>query len=183
MAKKDSVASFGEKLRKLREKEGLSLDELAAQVSMKPSHLKSLEEDKILPPVAEIISLARTLSVEPSVFMGGEPAGASQGKRRTALARRTRDYAYENLTSEEHDKHLLAFRVTIDPRSAHPQVGYRHEGEEFIYVLSGRLNITIGGVAGTLNPGESIHFDSGKRHMLKNTGKEPTVLLVVIYMN
>jgi len=181
MAKTNGDESFGVKLRRLREKEGLSLEDLAGQLGMKPSYLASLEDGKVLPPVGEIIRLARTLSVEVSAFMGIEAAKVSEGKRRKALATRTSDYAYENLTAQDPEKHLMAFRVTIDPKSAHRKVGYRHEGEEFIYVLSGRLKISVAGKTRVLGVGESIHFDSGKPHRLSNPGNDPTRLVVVIY--
>jgi len=148
---------------------------------MKPKYLKDLEDDKFFPPVAEIITLARTLSVEPSTFMDVGAKAASPTKRHNAIAKRTSDYAYENLTSDDPDKHIMAFRVSIDPKSQHRKVGYSHEGEEFIYVLSGKLKISIGGALSNLAQGESIHFDSGKKHLLSNPGNEATVLLVVIY--
>ena len=181
MAKKKGAASFGSRVKKLREKEGLSLEDLAGQVGMKPGYLKKLENDEVLPPVAEILTLARTLMVDPSAFMSDETTKASPGKRSKAMTTRTSDYAYENLTEDDRDMHLMAFRVIIPPRSAHRKVGYKHEGEEFIYVLSGKLKLTVGKKTSTLGPGENIHFDSGKRHVLSNPGAEPAVLLVVIY--
>ena len=180
MAKKKKAESFGTRLKSLREGEGLSVEELAALVHLKPGYLKKLEADEVLPPVAEIIRLARTLSVEPTDFMEGKPK-ASPGKRKKALATRTGDYAYETLTPDEHDKHLMAFRVTIDPKSEHRRVGYQHEGEEFVYVLSGRLKIKVGRKSSELKAGESIHFDSGVRHRLSNPGRKPAVMMVVIY--
>jgi quercetin dioxygenase-like cupin family protein len=181
MAKKGKGKSFGARLKNLREKEGLSHEDLASQVKMKASYLESLERDQVLPPVAEIITLARTLSVEPRAFMDEDAGRGSPGRRRKALSKRTSDYAYEALTPEEHDTHLMAFRVTIDPGSEHRKVDYSHEGEEFIYVLSGRLNIKVGKKSRTLGPGESIHFDSGLRHVLRNPSREPAILMVVIY--
>lgn len=181
MAKKRDEDTFGAKLKKLREGEGLTLKELAEQVKMKPGYLSDLESGKVLPHVSEILTLSRTLSVDPYTFMGGRPAGASPGKRRKALATRTGDYAYETLTEEDPDRRLMGFRVTIEPRSDHRKVGYSHEGEEFIYVLSGKLRISVSGRSRTLSAGESIRFDSGLRHELKNPGTETTVLIVVIY--
>jgi quercetin dioxygenase-like cupin family protein len=170
--------SFGTRLQELREKEGLSLDELGRMADIKPALLARLEDDKELPPVADIMRLARVLAVEPSVFMDPKPV---PGRRRRALVTRTDDYAYENLTPDEHDYHLMAFRVTIEPQSEHRRVGYCHEGEEFIYVLNGKLKITVGGKSKTIGPGQSIHFDSSRRHRLHNPGAEPTVLVVVLY--
>jgi len=172
--------TFGKKLSKLREAEGLTLEELAGQLSMKPGHLAKLERDEILPPVAEIITIARHLSVEPSAFISSRPSEASAEKRQKEMAKRTRDYAYKKLT-EEVQGHLMAFEVTIDPESVHRKVSYRHLGEEFVYVLSGRLKISVGRKTTDLRHGQSIHFDSNQKHVLKNPGKEPARLLVVIY--
>jgi len=179
--KKETGLTFGRKLRKLRVAEGLSVEELAGQVGLRPGYLEQLEQDEVLPSVAEILTLARRLSVEPATFMGEGRPRRSAEKRRTALEKRTRDYAYQLLTPATEDRRLMAFQVTIDPESEHRKVGYQHEGEEFIYVLSGRLKITVGKKAATLGPGQSLLFDSSQKHHLQNPGREATRLLVVLY--
>jgi transcriptional regulator with XRE-family HTH domain len=181
MAKANEAESFGRKLRRLREAEGLSIEELAIQLNMKPAYLAKLEKDEILPPVAEILTISRRLAVQPSTFMPGPKPGKAGEGRQKALEKRTRDYAYRKLTAEDIDGHLMAFEVTIDPESEHRKVVYRHEGEEFIYVLSGRLKITVGRKTKSLQKGQSIHFDSSQKHILRNPGKEPSRLLVVVY--
>jgi len=181
MVKKDQAETFGEKLKRLREASGLSLEELAGQLNLKPLYLAKLERNEVLPPVAEIITIARHLAVEPSAFMSGPAREPSREKRQKALEQRTRDYAYQLLTRGGQDYHLMAFEVTIEPKSVHRKVAYRHPGEEFVYVLSGRLKITVDKKTCSLEPGQNIHFDSGRKHFLKNPGKEPARLLVVIY--
>jgi len=181
MAKKEAGLTFGRKLRKLREAEGLSVEELAGQVGLKPGYVDQLEQDEVLPSVAEILTLARRLSVEPAAFMGEGGTRRATEKRRTALEKRTRDYAYQVLTPTAEDRRLMAFQVTIDPESEHRKVGYQHEGEEFIYVLSGRLRITVGRKTTTLGPGQCLLFDSGQKHQLQNPGREAARLLVVLY--
>ena len=180
MGKKIEADTFGKKLKKLREAEGMSVEELCGRVNLKPGYLARLERDEVLPPVAEILRLARALAVEPSTFMR-DGKSASTRDQRDALEKRTRNYAYQTLTPDAHDKHLMAFLVTIDPESEHHQVGYRHEGEEFAYVISGKVVITVDKKKHKLGPGQSFHFDSGKNHQLMNPGKETTRLLVVIY--
>lgn len=176
---KSSGGSFGQRLKGLREMEGFTVEALAELVGMKPAQVAKLESDAMLPPVADIIRLARVLSVEPSVFMSDAPA---PGRRERARSTRTAEYAYETLTPEDQrDSHLMAFRVKIDPQSAHKPVGYQHDGEEFILVLSGKLTIKVGKKTTTLSAGESIQFDSSQRHHLTNPGKEQAVLLVVLY--
>jgi len=181
MGKKEPAESFGAKLKKLREKEGLNLEELGVRTDLEPSYLQSLERDEFLPHVAEIIRLARTLSVEPSSFMEKDRPEAQPARRRKDHEVRTRDYAYKTLTPFEAGRHLMAFRVTIDPESTHKKVVYRHEGEEFIYVISGRLKLQVGKKNHNLGAGETVHFNSSEKHILKNPGKEPAHLLVVVY--
>ena len=60
-------------------------------------------------------------------------------------------------------------------------VEYRHEGEEFIYVLKGGVEVTVGSQVNELDTGQCLHFDSGIRHLLRNRGTKKAQLLVVLY--
>jgi len=86
------------------------------------------------------------------------------------------------LTPGAENKHLKAFRVTVDPMKEHKGVGYQHEGEEFVYVLAGNIEITVGDHVNSLKKGQSLHFNSGIRHKLRNVGRKKAELLVVIYV-
>jgi quercetin dioxygenase-like cupin family protein len=76
---------------------------------------------------------------------------------------------------------LKAFKVSIEAMQEHKGVGYQHEGEEFIYVLAGKIEVIVGDHVNRLKVGESLHFNSGIRHKLRNIGKEKAELIVVIY--
>lgn len=184
MAKPTKPETFGEKLARLRVAKGLSRIELARKLNLKPEYLEKLERNQVLPSVAEILILARSLSVEPSSFMLAEKPESGEEKRKKALEQRAQDYAYKLLSPPDGSAgqtHLMAFEVKIDPQKYHRKVAYQHSGEEFIYVLSGRLWIKVGQKVHLLGPGQSLHFDSGKKHLLKNPGKTQTTLLVIIY--
>jgi quercetin dioxygenase-like cupin family protein len=71
--------------------------------------------------------------------------------------------------------------VTIEPHLAHKPVAYKHEGEEFIFVMSGKLKFTLGSTVQVLREGESVHFNSDIPHKLKNLSSETTKCLVVLY--
>jgi uncharacterized cupin superfamily protein len=60
-------------------------------------------------------------------------------------------------------------------------VGFRHEGEEFVYVLKGEVEIAVGDHINHLKPGESLHFNSSIKHDLKNEGDTDAELIVVLY--
>ena len=71
--------------------------------------------------------------------------------------------------------------ITIEPHLAHKPVAYKHEGEEFIFVMEGELEFTLGSKVHQLKVGESIHFNSDIPHKLKSQSNEPTRCLVVLY--
>ena len=103
-------------------------------------------------------------------------------RRTTSHKKRVASYAYMPLTTLGEEKHLRAYRVTIDPDTEHKGVEYHHEGEEFIYVLDGGLTISVGQNTSTLKKGQSISFDSSLSHKLSNPTSEKAELLVVIYV-
>jgi quercetin dioxygenase-like cupin family protein len=76
---------------------------------------------------------------------------------------------------------MKAFLVTIDPQQDHQMVEYRHEGEEFLYVLKGELEVNVGGNPYLLKRDQTLHFDSGLSHKLHNLSDEEAKLIVVIY--
>jgi quercetin dioxygenase-like cupin family protein len=76
---------------------------------------------------------------------------------------------------------MKAFLVTIDPKQDHKMVEYKHEGEEFIYVLKGHVEVMVGENQSHLKKGETLHFNSGIAHKLRNLSEEDANLLVVIY--
>jgi quercetin dioxygenase-like cupin family protein len=101
--------------------------------------------------------------------------------RAQAFVKRTRSYSYETLSTGGEKDHLMAFTVTIEPEQAHKPVAYKHDGEEFIFVMEGKLQLMLGRKPHHLKTGESVHFNANTPHKLKSTSKEPTRCLVVLY--
>ncbi|MCG8617575.1 MAG: cupin domain-containing protein, partial [Desulfobacterales bacterium] len=102
-------------------------------------------------------------------------------ERADAYTKRTDNYAYTPLTPGAENKHLKAFRIVVEAGASHEGVGFQHEGEEFSYVLRGQVEIQVGDHVNTLTAGESLHFNSGIKHDLRNTGDESAELIVVVY--
>ena len=98
-----------------------------------------------------------------------------------AYTKRTDNYAYTTLTPGAENKHLKAFRVSIEPMKDHEGVGYQHEGEEFVYVLQGSVEIAVGDHINMLDAGDSLHFNSGIRHRMRNVSENRAEMLVVVY--
>ncbi|MDQ7782710.1 MAG: cupin domain-containing protein [Desulfomonilaceae bacterium] len=178
MARKPKASqSLGERVRAMRKRLNLDLDQLAEKTGFKAEYLEKVEEGKIAPPVGTLIQISRSLSVDSSALL----AEGKMEERRRSYRKRTKAYSYKNLTPDAEDKHLWAYLVTLDPKKEHEMVVYRHEGEEFVYVLEGRVEITVGEEATVVKKGGSIHFNSAMAHNLKNLSTKRTKLLVVVF--
>ncbi|OIP91196.1 MAG: hypothetical protein AUK24_03330 [Syntrophaceae bacterium CG2_30_49_12] len=177
--------NFAEKMKKLRAKKRISIEDLANKAGYSKKLLTQIENNEILAPVSVILSISQALSVATEEVLLSEKEQASpksrSKQRKDTLQKRSENYSYEVLTTEGKNKHLNAFLVTIEPQQDHKMVAYHHPGEEFVYVLSGSLELKVGRNGYHLHPGEYQHFDSSKAHKLKSSSDVPTVILVTIY--
>jgi quercetin dioxygenase-like cupin family protein len=181
MTKKLDEKSFGAKMTQLRQTRKVSFEQLAQKTGFSQRYLKEIEEGIAIPPVSAVIQIAKALSVDSGSFLSAEEQEATQRRRRESFFKRTQAYSYKTLTPDAEEKHMKAFLVTIDPKEDHKMVEYRHEGEEFLYVLKGHVEVMVGENQNLLKKGETLHFDSGITHKLRNLSNEEAKLLVVIY--
>ncbi|MFB3887278.1 MAG: helix-turn-helix domain-containing protein [Thermodesulfobacteriota bacterium] len=181
MAAKLDEKSFGSKMRQIRLARKISFEQLAGKTGFSQRYLKAIEEGTAAPPVSALIQIAKALSVDSGSFLSAEDQEASKIRRRETFFKRTQAYSYKTLTPEAEQKHMKAFLVTIDPKQEHKMVEYRHEGEEFLYVIKGHVEVRVGEDQNLLKKGETLHFDSGMTHKLRNLSDEEAKLLVVIY--
>jgi electron transfer flavoprotein alpha subunit len=174
-------SAFGGKLKALREAQSWSQEQLAEATGQTPDFVAGVENGEFSPPVAFILRLANAYGVDPGTFLRDEEKTQIRDQRTRAYVKRTRNYSYQTLTSGAENDHLRAFMVTIEPHHDHKPVAYKHEGEEFIFVMEGDLEFTLGSKVHILKPGESIHFHSNAPHKLKSLSAEDTRCLVILY--
>jgi quercetin dioxygenase-like cupin family protein len=178
-AKKPKRKPIGAKIKEARAAKKMPLDRIANETGFSIDYLKQVEAGKAIPPVGAILQISRALEID-SASLLKEPESQLE-KRIKAHTKRTENYAYTTLTPGAENKHLKAFRVVIEAQQEHKGVGYHHEGEEFNYVLSGKVEVTVGDHVNTLAAGDSLHFNSGIPHMLRSVSDERAELIVVIY--
>jgi quercetin dioxygenase-like cupin family protein len=176
--KAKAIKSVGSRIKEIRNEKGVSFEMLANETGLAVDKIKQIESGKLLPPVGMLLSLARALHIDSSCLLN--EVETTLDNRAKAFSKRTDNYAYTTLTPGADTKRMKAFRVTIDPLREHSGVGYQHEGEEFVYVLSGKIELTVGEHFNTLETGGSLHFNSGIRHMIRNISEDTAELLVVI---
>lgn len=169
----------GEKIRGARRKKKFTLDQVANDTGCSVDYLKKIESGEVTPPVGTLLQISRALQIDSGLLFGEQESAVKN--RVNAYTKRTENYAYTALTPGAENKHLKAFRVAVDAMQDHKGVGYQHEGEEFVHVLAGEIEVTVGEHLNRLKEGESLHFNSGIRHKLRNIGNKKAELLVVIY--
>ena len=179
--KKIDDKSFGAKMRQLRELRKISYEQLANKTELSWRYLKEIEEGIVVPPVSVVLQIAKALSIDSGSFLSAEEQEASVKRRRESFYKRTQAYSYKTLTPDAETKHMKAFLVNVDPKQDHKMVEYKHEGEEFLYVLKGQVEVMVGENKNLLKKGETLHFDSGIIHKLRNLSDEEAKLLAVIY--
>lgn len=176
--KAEEPAAVGKKIKKVRTDKKIPLEQMANDTGFSIEDLKKIESGKMTPPVGALLQIARALEIDSGFFLREQES--SQRRRARAYTKRTDNYAYTTLTSPGQNKHLMAFRVTVEAMQDHEGV-FQHEGEEFVYVLAGTIEVKVGEHVNRLGDGENLHFNSGVRHELRNVGEKTAELLVVIY--
>ncbi len=171
---------LGKRLTKLRREMRMNLKTLAHETGLTTAYIVQIERGEVIPPVSVILQLSRALQIDSSILLREEKEKAGKKSEHDYL-KRTEDYAYKNLIPDAQQKHLKAFKVFIEPKSAHKGVSYQHLGEEFIYVLNGEIEVTVGENKTTLNPDECVHFNSSLIHKLRNISERKAELLVILY--
>jgi len=90
-------------------------------------------------------------------------------------------YSYESLGFDKKDRHMEPFIVTLEPATVKAAKTSVHEGEEFIFVLEGEMEVILGNHTDILYPGDSIYYDSTIPHKVQCHQDKVTRILAVIY--
>jgi len=191
--------NVGSLIRRERQRQGLSLRELARRVGVSASMLSQVETDRTRPSVSTIYAIATELGISIDALLsdsGGavSAGGAMAGSRRgPAGAPSLDELACQLVRPEDRRKlelesgvtwellsdllpHLVDFMfVTYEPggRSSSSGKLMRHTGTEFAYLLRGKLKIQVGFDEYVLQAGDALAFDSSEPHLLVNEGSEP----------
>jgi transcriptional regulator with XRE-family HTH domain len=171
---------LGKRLVTLRKEKKMTLKNLANETGLSTAYINQVEKGEVIPPVSVILQVSRALEIDSSILLRQERKRVDK-KSAEDYQKRTEDYTYQTLTPEARHKHLKAFKIFVDPKSDHKGIRYQHQGEEFIYVLKGKMEVMVGENKNILSPGESLHFNSSIVHRLRNISDKKAELLVVLY--
>jgi quercetin dioxygenase-like cupin family protein/DNA-binding XRE family transcriptional regulator len=185
----DILVKVGERVKRVRESRGLSLQDISLRTDIDVSMLKQIEEGALAPPLGTVIKLAKALEMKIGYFISGEEDRAYTIVRRDDRkvvsrydSKRAKyyGYEYESLAPHKKDRHMEPFLVTLEPAETEEERS-AHDGQEFIFVLEGNMEVRLGGEIHILEPGDTIYYDSTIPHLVKCHGKKTTKILAVLY--
>jgi transcriptional regulator with XRE-family HTH domain len=171
----EDLPGLGARLRERRLSSHLTLEAAAARVGLSPAHLSRLETAKRQPSLPVLLGLSRAYGVPVETLLGEEPSGPSPvvrgGSGEPTLAG---GWTYRPAGTP--GRAMQALRVHI-PLRVQDAVVRVHPGEEWLYVLQGRLLLTLDREEHLLDPGDAAHFDSMRPHRLAATDRPGVELL------
>ncbi|WP_417308901.1 helix-turn-helix domain-containing protein [Devosia sp.] len=165
------VAPVGAYLAEVRRSNGWTLAELARITGVSISTLSKIENNQTAPAYGILTKLAAGLGVDFAVLLGDRPSRPALGARAVTKAGQGAHYAnemgaYEALATELAAKSMEPMIVDIPADGRTPgRIRSAHEGEEFVYVLSGRVVFEMDPYAPrVLETGDSVYFDGSTSH-------------------
>ncbi len=177
---------FGSRLAALRLLSGLSLEDVAASSGLTKSYLSKLERGLSQPSIATVLKLAKTFGISSGKLLGEvpEPDEISVVRKHERLpfsrAEGREGYAYEAVAPGHGDKSMTPFIMRPPLMTAENLDLVTHAGEEFIFVISGEMEIVFADRKHKLAAGDSVYFAASLPHRARSLGKVPAEALVVV---
>lgn len=184
----------GSKIRSIRESKGLSLEEIAERSGLSLEQITSIETDQNLPSLGPLIKIARALGVRLGTFMDDNDAlGPIVTRAKDREADKSISFSndatdarkhmeYHPLAQHKAGRHMEPFIIDINPENTLNYQLSAHEGEEFIYVMEGQIELEYGKEKYLLYEGDSIYYDSIVKHHLHGAPGKSAKILAVVYI-
>jgi len=163
------VENVGLGVRILRQRKGLTLQEVSSRSGLSVSFLSQVERGLSSLSISSLRFICAALNVPVTYFFtaGGNGRVVHKADQsRCQIRIEDSHVTYNQLSADMPERSLEAFIADYPPHYEHPLV--THEGEEFGYVVEGRLILVLGDQEHTLEPGDSYHISSAEPHTIRN---------------
>lgn len=174
--KEENHLQIGEKLREVREKRAMTLKDVAAAAGVTDSMISQIERNRVMPALDTLVAIADALSLDMEYLFRD-----ARRKRSVQIVRGTERpvfesgaVRYERLALSvpgNHEHGIESYLLTIGPGGSRGSHEAGHDGRELGLITEGSAVLSIGGQEYILEAGDSVSFDAGLPHVLKNAGK------------
>jgi mannose-6-phosphate isomerase-like protein (cupin superfamily) len=179
------IMGVAERLKELREICDFSLEKLALAVHVPPETYALYESGEVDIPISVLLNVAEQCGVEPGTILTGEEpklhefcvTRAGKGKG----VERHKDYQYQSLAYSFLHKKMDPFLVRAGAVPAGTPLQLNaHEGQEFDYLLEGRMRMVVNGKEIILEEGDSVYLDASYPHAMQAIGSKDAVFLAFV---
>jgi transcriptional regulator with XRE-family HTH domain len=178
---------IGPRIKARRRQLDVTLEEIAASTGFTRGYLSKIENSRKTPPIATLSRIAQALGTDIASFF--QTSERTEPDARVSLVRAHErrkvprggsvfGYDYESVAYRKRHKHMEPFIFTY-PSNLSRDVSFEHEGEELVFVLSGRVEFEAAGKKYILEPGDTLYLDSAVPHRGRSLGGEAKALVVI----
>lgn len=187
----DTSKIVGEKIQSLRKSQSISIEELAQRSGLAVEQIERIESNTDLPSLAPLIKIARVLGVRLGTFLDDQdetgPAICRKAEAKDSISfsnnaiQSRKHMEYHSLSKSKADRHMEPFIIDVAATQDSDFVLSSHEGEEFIMILEGVMEISYGKNTYILEEGDSIYYDSIVPHHVHAFEGQAAKILAVVY--
>lgn len=185
------LSFIGKIITQLREEQSLSLDSLSDQSGISIEKLRDIENGLIIPSVGVMIKISRALGSRLGTLLDGQESVGAVVARSSDIAKAehistgkteaNRHLDFFAMAQGKRDRSMEPLVVVVNNIEHSDDLFSEHEGEEFLYVLEGTLEVRYGTEFHVLNVGDSIYYDSIVPHSIVAGAGKPAKMLAVVY--
>jgi transcriptional regulator with XRE-family HTH domain len=182
----DDHVDLGARLKRMRVDNGWTLEDVSQRTGVARSTLSKIENGQMSPTYDVLQKITRGAGLDIVELFDARRQNAPFGRRNVTRSgegkpHATSTYDFELLATDLSPKDMLPFKAVIRARSLDDFPGWvRHDGEEFLWVLSGEVQVFTEFYAPTtLGPGDSTYFDSKMGHAIVSLSKDDAEVLWV----
>ena len=179
----EQLLEMGMRLRELREINGMTVEGIAGKLGKTVSEYQEYEDGKHDFSFSFMLNVATILGIDVINLLSGHSPKLSDcaivRKGQEFFIKKEGAYDYKHLAYTFRNKKGEPFFVTCMP-GEEDKILHTHEGQEFNFVLSGSMRLTVGNITYDLNKGDSAYFNSQLPHGIKVLGDTPVKFLAVV---
>lgn len=181
----EAIKQIGQRLKGLREVLDIPAEEVAELCGITLDHYLKIEVGEADPSVYRLSRIAKRYGISLDVLLFGEEPRMSAyfltRKGQGLSVERRKEYKYQSLASGFRGRKVDPFLTQVDPLPGDRKYSKNsHDGQEFNYIVEGRMEITIGDKVMELGEGDSIYFDATQPHCMRALDGKPVRFLVVV---
>ncbi len=179
--------ALAEKLRTLRLRRSMGLAQLAEHTGLSPAMLSRLENGRLVPTLPTLIRIALVFNVGLDYFFTDprkrHVVSITRRNERKVFPANPKSssvpWHFETLDFRATERRLNGFLAHFHPLPTGKVMPHFHPGVEFLYLIEGELEMSIGVDTFRISAGDSVYFDSLQKHSYRSLVKEPCTAVVI----